>query len=586
MGRIPQEVIDRIIDTLDIVEVISEYTHLKKNGRNFKACCPFHDEKTPSFVVSPEKQIYHCFGCSAGGNAIGFIMQHENMSFPEAVEKAAAIAGITLPKYSGEDKKKTSLAGQLYEVNKVASVFYENYLRSEKGKKALDYLKKRGFTGDAIVKFKIGYAPDEWEGLKKYCAKKKIAPLLLKQAGLTLTSEKGKGDYDRFRNRIIFPIFNERDNILGFGGRVMDASLPKYINSPETVIYTKGNVLYGLNFSKRGIRDKGFVTITEGYMDVVIPSQFGIDNTVAASGTALTTNQVSMLKKYTDTAVMVFDADKAGEAASLRGLDLLIEEGMKVRIATLPEGDDPDSFIRKQGPDKFTEQIKSAKDLFDYKLDLLINKFGKKDIGNISSEMLPTISRVKNMVVQSGYLKTLAERLDIHEESLRHEINKVKTDRSYRPESKTKPVMANLTSRKSEIHLLGLAMTNSVACEKIKKELGFDRFQDERIKKVLILLDEFFSKGEKEVNFARVMGHFADDEEIRKIITQAISKAEIPTDESKALKECMISLRKENREEELKDLTRRLKEAQKNKNTDEIDMLVSKIAGIHKEKVI
>jgi len=581
---IPQEVLDRIIDALDIVEVVSEYVQLKKTGRNFKACCPFHNEKTPSFVVSPEKQIYHCFGCSAGGNAIGFIMKQENISFPEAVEKAAARAGIELPRYRVEDKQKASLAGQLYEINQFATVFYQNFLRSEKGKKALDYLKKRGFSGEILTKFKIGYAPDEWEALKKHCEKKKIAPMLLRKAGLTIPSEKGKGDYDRFRNRIIFPIFNERDNVLGFGGRVMDDSLPKYINSPETAVYTKGNVLYGMNFSKRGIRDKGFVVITEGYMDVIIPSQYGIDNTVAASGTALTPRQVGMLKKYTDTAIMVFDADQAGEAASLRGLDLLIEEGVKVRIATLPEGEDPDSFIRKNGPEKFTEQITSAKDLFDYKLDLLIKKLGKRDIGGITDEMLPTISRVNNMVVKSGYLKTLAERLDIHEESLRCEMNKVKKDYSYHYAEEAKVVPTSKNYRNSEIHLLGLAVSDKALCSKIKKELGFDKFRDGNIKTVISIVDELFAKGEKEINPGKLISRFREGKDERDAITQAVAKAEITQDAEKALRECMTCVRKENKEEELKELTQRLKEAQRNKNNDEINELVSKISGVHKEK--
>ena len=581
---IPQEVLDRIIDALDIVEVVSEYVQLKKTGRNFKACCPFHNEKTPSFVVSPEKQIYHCFGCSAGGNAIGFIMKQENISFPEAVEKAAARAGIELPRYRVEDKQKASLAGQLYEINQFATVFYQNFLRSEKGKKALDYLKKRGFSGEILTKFKIGYAPDEWEALKKHCEKKKIAPMLLRKAGLTIPSEKGKGDYDRFRNRIIFPIFNERDNVLGFGGRVMDDSLPKYINSPETAVYTKGNVLYGMNFSKRGIRDKGFVVITEGYMDVIIPSQYGIDNTVAASGTALTPRQVGMLKKYTDTAIMVFDADQAGEAASLRGLDLLIEEGVKVRIATLPEGEDPDSFIRKNGPEKFTEQITSAKDLFDYKLDLLIKKLGKRDIGGITDEMLPTISRVNNMVVKSGYLKTLAERLDIHEESLRCEMNKVKKDYSYHYAEEAKVVPTSKNYRNSEIHLLGLAVSDKALCSKIKKELGFDKFRDGNIKTVISIVDELFAKGEKEINPGKLISRFREGKDERDAITQAVAKAEITQDAEKALRECMTCVRKENKEEELKELTQRLKEAQRSKNNDEINELVSKISGVHKEK--
>ncbi|MBU1083949.1 MAG: DNA primase [Candidatus Omnitrophota bacterium] len=585
MARIPQEIIDRIIDALDIVAVISEYVQLKRVGRNFKACCPFHNEKTPSFVVSPEKQIYHCFGCASGGNAIGFIMQHENISFPEAVEKAAARAGVELPRYTGEEKRETSLAGQIYEVNKTAAVFYQNYLRGEKGRAALEYLKKRGFTGETITKFKIGYAPDEWEDLKKFCVKKGISGELLRKAGLTISSEKGKGDYDRFRNRIIFPIFNERDVILGFGGRVMDDSLPKYINSPETAVYTKGNVLYGLNFSKRGIREKGFVVIAEGYMDVAIPNQYGIDNVVAASGTALTSKQIKSLEKYTDTVVMVFDADQAGEAASLRGLDLLIEEGMKVRIAALPEGDDPDSFVRKKGPEGFKNILEKAKDLFDYKLDLLIKRLGKKDIGGISEEMLPTISRVKNMVVKSGYLKALAERLDVNEDSLRHEISKVQNDGAYRYEEKKKEDGSFGQCRNSELHILGLAMYGKTECDRIKKELGFENLKNVYIRNTLERIESIFEKGEKDLNPGKLIGYFEEQREVKQLIASAVAKTEITQDPGKALTDCIACVKKENRDEELKDLSRRLKESHKNKDNEESSRLLSKIDGIHKKKV-
>ncbi|MFH1305049.1 MAG: DNA primase [Candidatus Omnitrophota bacterium] len=372
MGMIPQEVIDSILDRLDIVEIISGYIQIKKSGRNFKACCPFHNEKTPSFVVSPDKQIYHCFGCAAGGNVISFVMKYENMEFPEAVKLLAAGAGVSLPE-TGRNSSRSS-TGHLYEINQTAADFYHDILMSEEGRGALEYLKARGLDDKTLKTFMVGYAPQGWENFKTFCVKKKIPLEFARKAGLTIPSEKGKGDYDRFRNRIIFPIFSERGRVLGFGGRVLDNSLPKYINSPETPIYSKSNVLYGLNFSRQAIRDEKYVIITEGYLDVISSFKHGSTNVVATSGTALTASQVVILKKYADTAVMVFDADQAGEAASLRGLDILLQNGMKVKIATLPEGEDPDSFVRKNGRKKFEKIIDDAKGLFDYKLDLLIKK--------------------------------------------------------------------------------------------------------------------------------------------------------------------------------------------------------------------
>ena len=582
---IPQEIIDQILDRLDIVEVISGYIPLKKAGRNFKACCPFHNEKTPSFVVSPDKQIYHCFGCNAGGNAIGFAMKYEHMDFPEAISMLAGKTGVELPRYQKDSGPAASLAARLYEINKLAATYYQNVLRSEKGKRALEYLKKRDIAGDMLSEFRLGYAVEEWEAFRKYCAAKKVPSDLLKQAGLTIPSEKRKGDYDRFRNRITFPIFNERDHIVAFGGRVMDDSLPKYINSPETAIYSKSSILYGLNFSKRSIREKGCAIIVEGYLDVIIPFQYGITNVVAASGTALTPRQVSILKKYTNTAVMVFDADQAGEAASLRGLDILIANGMNVKIATLPEGEDPDSFVRKRGKESFESVVDSANDLLTYKTDLLIAKLGSGNVGAIVDEMLPTISKVQNSVVQSDYLKKLAERLGIHEGSLRYEMGKVRPDYvpPYESEAKIDPPSRNY--RNSELHLLGMAILNRKMYDRIKDELGLDKFQDESVKKVIAVVGEFFAKDEKEINPGKLLNRLESDRSAHDAVIQAIAKADIAQDPNKALEDCICCVRRENREDELKELTLKLKKAQRDHDDTEMQRLLRRIDKIHKEKV-
>ncbi len=583
---IPQEIIDQILDRLDIVEVISEYIPLKKSGRNFKACCPFHNEKTPSFVVSPDKQIFHCFGgCAIGGNLIKFIMKHENLTFPEAVRIAAAKAGIALPKYERPDGESNSLASRLYEINNTATAFYQNFLRSPKGKGALEYLKKRGFSSDIISEFRIGCAPDSWESFRKYCESKKISAELARKAGLTIPSEKGKGDYDRFRKRITFPIFNERGNISGLGARVMDNSLPKYINSPETVIYSKSNVLYGLNFSKKSIRAEGYAILVEGYMDVIIPYQYGVTNVVATSGTALTSRQVDLLKKHANTAVMVFDADSAGVAASLRGLDILIENGLNVRIATLPEGEDPDSFVREHGKEGFMKEINAAKDLFDYKLDLLLEKKGKSDIGGVADDMLPTIAKVQNAVVQSDYLKKLAERLGVHEASMRYEMGKVKPDYSYHYASEAKVDVEVTNYRSSELHLLGLALSAKRVFTLIQRELGLHMFRDINVKKVMDMLERFYDENDENINVGKLMSRMENDADAGSAVVQAIAKAEITQDIDKAVQDCMICVKKENREEKLKDLTSQLKKAQASHDDTGVIDILGKINKIHKEKV-
>jgi len=589
MGLIPQETIDQVLDKTDIVEVVSGYIQLKKSGRNFKACCPFHNEKTASFMVSPDKQIYHCFGCGAGGNVIGFVMKYENMDFPEAVRTLASKAGVHIPEYRQEGEKGPSIGARLYEVNTIAATFYQNTLRSTRGKKALEYLKGRDISPDSLGEFRIGYAPQEWDALRKYCESKKVPGGLLRKAGLAIQSEKGRSDYDRFRNRITFPIFNERGNIVAFGGRVMDDSLPKYINSPETPLYSKSNVLYGLNFSKRGIRQRGFAVIVEGYMDVIIPFQNGVDNVVATSGTALTPRQVGMLKKYTDTAVMVFDSDQAGEAASLRGLDILVAHGLNVRIATLPRGQDPDSFVRKSGGAEFLELAEKAEGLFEYKLGLLIKKLGEKNIGGIVDEMLPTISKVDNAVTQSDYLRRLAERLSIHEASLRYEMGKVKPDYSYHYDSEAKVDKRSRNYRSSEIHLLGLAITEKRFFEKVDNELGLDKFRDPAVLKVLSELGVLFREGESSVNPGKLVSRFEKDEDAKAAIMQALAKADITTDPEKVLSDCMFCVRKENWEEESKKLTLRMKEvsdpAEIMDLARKIKEIKDKLNNIHKQKV-
>ena len=584
MGKIPQEVIDQVLDRLDIAEVVASYIPLKRSGRNFKACCPFHGEKTASFVVSPEKQIYHCFGCHVGGNAINFVMKYENMEFPEAIRSLAGKVGVELPQYRPEDREAASLAARLYDVNTAGSLFYQNHLKSAKGVKAMDYLKNRGIDAALLGEFKIGYAPDEWEAFRKYSVAKKISPTLLKQAGLTIPSEKGRGDYDRFRNRIIFTIFNERGNIVGFGGRVMDDSLPKYINSPETVIYSKSNVLYGLNFARKHMREAGCAILVEGYLDVIIPYQNGVKNVVATSGTALTPRQVGLLKKYTDTAVMVFDADQAGEAASLRGLDILIENGMKVRIATLDLGEDPDSFVRKYGAEKFKEAILNAKDLFDYKLDLLVARLGERDIAGISDEMLPTMSKVENAVVQSDYIRRLAERLGVHEASLRHEMEKVKPDYSYHHEIEVTTETPLHDYRKSETHLLGLAIADKTKYKRIINELGIDTFHEISVKKVMSMLGDLFGNN-TEVSPGKLLSRLDGDERSKAVVLEAVAKVDIAQDLDKALEDCMFYVKKENKEDRLKDLTLKLKKAQASNNDSEMKELLTKINRIHKEKV-
>ncbi|MBL7156914.1 MAG: DNA primase [Candidatus Omnitrophica bacterium] len=572
---IPNEVINRILDKTDIVEIISSYVPLKKGGQNFKACCPFHKEKTPSFMVSPGKQIFHCFGCAAGGNVISFLMKHERMDFIEAITMLADKAGITVPRTGVTGKTKNTLADKLYGVNNLACNHYQENLAKEYSKVAGGYLIRRGITERMIKHFRLGFARDSWQGLINYCTAKGIELGMLEKAGLILGNAEGGNWYDRFRNRIIFPIFDLRNRAMGFGGRVLDDSLPKYINSPETYIYTKGRHLYGLNFSKEYIKKQNYAIIVEGYLDLIIPYQNDIRNIVATLGTALTLDQIGMLKRFTKNVIMVYDSDKAGEGATLRGLDLLIEQDMNVRIAVLPKGSDPDSFVRKEGKAGFMKILKESKDLFDYKLGTLTAKF-KKDQphskARIVAEMLPTLSRIKNAVLKSGYLKKMAEELALDEDSIRTELKKVKPVYA-RDYLGPRDVENKKSVNQAELALLSMALEDAKFLRKIEEELGFEKIQDRHISTVMGKIDELRKKGKK-ITVSHLMSCF-EDGKIEEIISEATSVAQTIKDKNKVLDDCFRYIKRDNLKKALNNIQSKIKEAEKASDTSKVTRLMS-----------
>ena len=552
---IPNQLIDEILDKTDIVEIISGYVPLKKAGQNFKACCPFHKEKTPSFMVSSAKQIYHCFGCGAGGNIIGFLMKYEGMDFIEAIKMLADKTNVTLPQFRAGDKTKNSFAEKLYGVNDLACSLYEENLAKEFGASAHSYFIHRGINERTIKHFRLGFAEDSWQGLVNYCKANDIEPDILQKAGLVLQNAESKNWYDRFRNRVIFPIFDLRNRVLGFGARVMDNSLPKYINSPETFIYTKGKHLYGLNFSKTYIRKQNYVIIVEGYFDLILPFQNGIRNIVATLGTALTIAQINAIKRFTKNVIIIYDSDKAGEDATLRGLDLLIEEDMNVRIAVLPKGTDPDSFVRKEERSGFMDVLKKSKDLFDYKLATLTLKFKKSEPhgkARIVNEMLPTIAKIKNAVLKSSYLKKMSEELSLDEESIRAELKKLKPDfaRTHAAGIDAEPkTFGNL----AEITLLAIALEDTDSVEKIEKELGFRSFKDESIARILEKIKKFHENGKK-ITPSHLISYF-EDNRVEEIISEAVSIGQTIQDKNKGLNDCFRYIKRNNLKQALKSST-------------------------------
>ncbi len=427
------QIVDQVQSLNDIVEIISSYVPLKRAGRNFKANCPFHQEKTPSFVVNPDKQIFHCFGCSVGGDVFSFLMKHEQMTFPEALKHLADRANITLPENKTIPSKEKSQQERFYQIYSAALGFYQSNLKHpENGKIARAYLTKRGFGEKEIDSFQLGVALAEWRTLYEFLSKKGFLDQELIRSGIIQRSAQGK-TYDLFRNRVMFPIFNVQGKVIAFGGRVMGDEMPKYLNSPESPIFQKRKEMYALNLAKKAValsEEIRRILIVEGYLDCIRLHANDFTNSVATLGTSLTAEHVHILKRYADEAIVLFDGDKAGEQASLRGLDIFLEEGMSVKVLCLPKGFDPDDFIRAKGKEAMTELIQKSQDVFDFKLQVLLRKYNKSDslgLLKITSEFLETFAKIQSPVLVDRYLKRLAVTLGVEENSLRTELQKLKS---------------------------------------------------------------------------------------------------------------------------------------------------------------
>ncbi len=423
--RYSDELIEEIRINNDIVDVVSEYVKLEKRGKNYFGLCPFHREKTPSFSVESTKQIFYCFGCGKGGNVFQFISLAEKIDYIESVRLLADRAKIALPESEDAgEAERAKLKQQILNINLIAARYYNGVLNSEKGEPASQYLVKRAISGGTAKKFGLGYSTDEWDGLYRHLRTQGISEEHMLQSGLIMQSSKGHL-YDRFKGRLMYPIFDVRGNVIGFGGRVLDNSLPKYMNSPETPTYSKGRHLYALNFAKNS-GDKRLVVV-EGYMDVISLFQSGITNAVASLGTALTESQGRILKKYAEEIVISYDADTAGQAATQRGLNILNDIGCNVRVLTVPDGKDPDEYIRKNGPDGFRKLIDNSLSLVEYKIKAIR---GEQDMSTTEGKIgflnkaASILAKIDNVVEREMYIKKLSREYEISEEAMLSEVLK------------------------------------------------------------------------------------------------------------------------------------------------------------------
>ncbi len=452
---ISKETIDRIFDTARIDEVVGEFVNLKKRGVNLLGLCPFHNEKTPSFNVNPARNIYKCFGCGKGGTSVNFIIEHEHLTYPDALRYLAKKYNIEIEeeKISPEleilrDEKESMLL-----LNGFAQKYFSNQLINTEDGKAigLTYFKERGFSKETIEKFQLGYSSDQWDAFTKHALQNEYKEEFLVKTGLTIKSERGL--FDRFKGRVLFPIHNLGGRVIAFGGRILkkDEKTAKYLNSPESEVYHKSQVLYGIFFAKKAIVEKDNCYLTEGYTDVISLHQSGIENVVASSGTALTVDQIRLIGRYTKNITVLYDADPAGIKASLRGIDMILEEGLNVKVVLFPKGEDPDSFSRKHSTTEVLEYLRSqSKDFMVFKTGLLLEEVANDPVAKagLIRDVVESISKIPDAITRSVYIKQCSEMMEINEQILLNELNKFRRSslKKIMPQQEVEDLMPDVLS--------------------------------------------------------------------------------------------------------------------------------------------
>ena len=512
MARYSEEIINEIRQNNDIVDVISQYMHLKRSGRNFFGLCPFHNEKSPSFSVSPDKQIFHCFGCGVGGNVITFVSKIEGLNFVETIQMLAERANIQLPTLENSgDMQKEILKDKVYKVNEFTAEFYHQNLYKPQAKIAQEYVKKRQLSNETLKSFRIGFS-GKFDELYQELKKQGFADQEILESGLVNRNDRGQY-IDRYRNRLMFPICDARGKVIAFGGRVLDDSKPKYINSPENIVYSKGRNLFGLNVAKKGDTKK--LLIVEGYMDVISLHQRGITNVVAPLGTALTEQQGWLLRKNAEQIIFSFDSDGAGLQAKIRALDVLQNMGCDIRILQVEGAKDPDEFILKYGNIRFQALIEKALSVIEFKVKLLKNNLNLENINDkikFLNEIAKLISNIDNNIEREIYIERIAKEYDISKESIFAEVNKLtyKNDKSEKVLEKSKPIISHKKVDKPEVSqaikrrentVISLLLTGDLSIfEIIKQNIKPEDFMDEINANIAKRLYEEFEKGNSNIN--------------------------------------------------------------------------------------
>ncbi len=567
-GFFSEEKVSEIRDRSSILEVVSDYVKLKKTGKNYKGLCPFHSEKTPSFMVNEEKQIFHCFGCGAGGDVFKFLMKVGNFSFPQAVEELAKRYGVRLPPRELSPAKKKEMAKReiLFQINQMASEYFHDLLsRRREGEEGRRYLSQRGMSEKIIKEHRLGYSLERWDGLVQYLQEKKVSLELAWEIGL-IFPKKREGWYDAFRGRILFPIFDLQQRVVGFGGRVIRGGEPKYLNSPESSVYHKGEILYGLQVAKGYIPEKDCVMIVEGYFDLLTLHEFGLKHSVATLGTALTTQHIRILKRYTKNLITVFDADEAGVQASLRALPLFLEEEVSGKTILLPEGEDPDGFLRKGNLEDFEKGVTHAVSLIDFFFEWLIKTHGTKSIDGkvrVAEEGMALIDKIPNKIRKNFYTKALAERLDLPESILVDRLRSSPKDR-LKAEEDLKKRFVERGFPKSEEMMVRLMIHHPELIPAITEEGILREFESPILQKMAENLEGLYQKRGR-LDLTEALGCFEEDLKER-LCEFAFEESDLEAgDREKILRDCIQKIRKKRLRKDEAEILKRIKEAEKQK---------------------
>ena len=561
-GFIPEHKIDEVRDAANIVEVVSSYVNLTRAGTTYKGLCPFHQEKTPSFTVNPQRRIFHCFGCGAGGNVFRFLMMHKGLSFPEAVEELAQKYGVDLPRVEGgaRREKTRGLKSALYKTTELARRFFEEELNGSDGAEAREYLHDRGIGGEIISEYHLGWAPRGWDNLIRFLESKKVPSEVLEKTGLVRPRSSGRGWYDTFRARVICPIIDLDGKTVAFGGRLLkeEENQPKYLNSPETPIYTKGRILYGLDKSRQFIKEKKTVLIVEGYFDYLALAAAGVRNVAATLGTALTSEHLRLLKGYVSQAVLVFDGDQAGRSAAARALPLFLSADMDGKVLVLPEEHDPDTFVRNFGPSALEEAMEGAQNLLDFFIDQALARRPDSLAGKSGAlqEVLTVLDRVEGEPRRDLVRRAVAERLGVSEASL---------TLSDRRRSEAETENASLVTgivRGFEIDTLRLVLLHPEAWSIIFYENLESRFLDPAARKVYEAMSRQYAE-DGVVDPGKVMQGL-EPEETELVAELAMSEDGLDGETSEQAAHDLVSrFQKRGLTDRVQELSRMISEAQK-----------------------